>query len=452
MKIKGIDTILKTYSECLSKLDDCLYPECQIRSSFIHRLDKSYNGMFESMKTLLDTEFTKYENRISALLKKNKQYENLFNEIRKKEENLNKYANIFEMNNKLDSVESEISISKIFQNRKVEESEQKSKHSDSALDDADQTSKDTVTQLQEILAAMYNMTGPSSNIFSLAPIEKSNFKMDEFQKEFMSKMKGAQFSAAKSLFEIMTNKSKFREMSIQTETDAVSIELEELKLLHEKLQRKFDSQLESLNHVTHKFNSMKVAHDEERRRWIYKESEITQIQNQTQEIERKYKQAKSEESSYKYKIKELAVENTQKEVRIVELQDTIVKQQTYYESSDYIIKQIENSINDVRSSGYKNTNKLYESFMKMNLGGDVVEQGILVSLISLEKSIFDAKPYKKKPDQQIDTKTNKVDAKFKNNADDSQSEDFENGSKTTRIKNNAGNDIGYGNFYNYNHH
>lgn len=75
--------LLDCYNHSLSKINENLHPVCQVRSSFIERLVHSYNTLFDKLKSYHYTEMTKYIVKINLLLKKNKQYEKIFDEIKK---------------------------------------------------------------------------------------------------------------------------------------------------------------------------------------------------------------------------------------------------------------------------------------------------------------------------------------------------------------------------------
>ena len=270
------------------------------------RLERSYRSTFESMITFLTNETSKAMKKIEMLLNKNRHYERIFNEIKKKEEEDNKYADIILIKNKLDFVENEISISKIFEADKQDEAH---KSFLNALGEKlDPNSKDAVSQLQEILSTMYNLTHSNSSLLQLNPLERPNFKMDDWEKEFMSKMKGAQFSAAKSIVGMLKNKDKFKDSETQTEEDPLKEMYKELEQSFEKLQRRYNSQKDSLDHIQLRYNAMKKSHEEERHRWINREKEMVKIETKQKEIELKFKQAKSEETGFKYKIKELGAD------------------------------------------------------------------------------------------------------------------------------------------------
>lgn len=77
----------------------------------------------------------KYLSNINLLQAKNKQYERIFEEIKKRDENKHKFTDIYDMIKKLDIVENEMNISKLFNEEKHSSLDnlvhkEKHKHSD----------------------------------------------------------------------------------------------------------------------------------------------------------------------------------------------------------------------------------------------------------------------------------------------------------------------------------
>ena len=82
---------------------------------------------------------------------------------------------------------------------------------------------------------------------------------------------------------------------------------------------------------------MKKSHEEERHRWTNREKKMVKIETKQKEIEHKFKQAKSEEAGFRYKIKELDTDIVKKDHTIVGLEAKISKRNDYYEINEYII-------------------------------------------------------------------------------------------------------------------
>ena len=113
-KFDSFKNLLLWYNKWLSKIKEQLQPFCQIRSSFIDRILYSYEWLLESIKSYHWNEMNKYILKISMLQTKNQQFEKLFEEIKKRDENRNKFTDVYEMKKKLDIMENEIGISKLF--------------------------------------------------------------------------------------------------------------------------------------------------------------------------------------------------------------------------------------------------------------------------------------------------------------------------------------------------
>ena len=297
------------------------------------------------MNTFVKNETSKAAGKIKMLQTKNAKYESIFKEIKRKEHEKNQNADIYALTNKLEVVENEMNLSKIFGSEGGQDANNKimnilsEKASQLHYDpDFDPHTKDTADHLQEILGTMYTMTGSTNSLLQLNKLEQSNFRLEDLEKEFMSKIKGAQFSAAKSIASILINKDKFKDMEIQTGDAPLKDEFEALQHEYTQLEKQYNVTKSSLDHIENKFKAMKKSHEEERIRWSIREKEIAKIEFRTKEYERKYKQSQAQHTTHKVKIKELGTEVDQKRVKVQDLEIELGKQKSYYESNDYIIK------------------------------------------------------------------------------------------------------------------
>ena len=72
-----------------------------------------------------------------------------------------------------------------------------------------------------MLAQIYSLKG-AANLLKTSNSEKSSFKLDDWEKDIISKLKTTHFGAAKTMMGIIFNKEKFRNIEIQTEDDGLS--------------------------------------------------------------------------------------------------------------------------------------------------------------------------------------------------------------------------------------
>jgi hypothetical protein len=121
-----------------------------------------------------------------------------------------------------------------------------------------------------------------------------------------------------------------------------------------------------------KLIQMRISMDEERHRWATRDSFYKKIEFEKKELEIKYTLAKENESEFKRKMsiisKKLAEDKGIFEAQNLDFQ----KQLTLFQSDEYVIKRLEACIKNTKdgNGNFSGSNSLYESFMKMNVGGD----------------------------------------------------------------------------------
>jgi hypothetical protein len=166
---------------------------------------------------------TKYITKINHLNTKNKLYERMFDDAKRKEASQNQKTNSVAMNAKLDYVEREMSISNIFAQDRNEKDSLMNLIAEKAdkigQDDFDPLSKDVLTQLQEILSAMISVNSGSGLLSNYIPIESSEFQVADWEKDIVGKLKNAQFTAAKAMLNVINRKDNYVDEGIQTEND-----------------------------------------------------------------------------------------------------------------------------------------------------------------------------------------------------------------------------------------
>lgn len=238
-KFETFKDLLSSYNKCMNEVSAQLHPTCQVRSNFNERLVNSYTNLFSSLKTYHCSEMTKYVVRINSLVKKNKIYEAMIEEHKKKDAKMNENTNFKSMKDKLDSMEKEISISSIFA-RDTEDGQGGSfmsliaKKAEDLDGDFDPNAKNALAHLQEVLGTMYALIG-SPDLLSSKMHEKSGFNLREWESDFATKFTKAQFGAAKSTIGIMNNKEKYKVAEVQTDEDPLLELLEERKTQIESL-------------------------------------------------------------------------------------------------------------------------------------------------------------------------------------------------------------------------
>lgn len=223
LKYSNFKNMLDLYNDSLEKVNEKIHPVCQVRYEFLKRLIRSYTGLFSKIKSNHVNEMTKYITKINLLITKNKAYEKMFEEAKRKEASQNQITDFLGMNNKLDFVEREMSISTIFkQGRDEKESlmnliAEKVEKFDQ--DDFDPLSKNVLSQLQEILSTMVSVNSSSGLLSSYTSIESPDFKVADWEKDIVGKLKNAQFTAAKAMMNVLNNKDKYVTKETQTEND-----------------------------------------------------------------------------------------------------------------------------------------------------------------------------------------------------------------------------------------
>lgn len=315
---------------------------------------------------------TKYVVKLNLLIKKNQKYEQIFDEIKKKEASQSHFADILAMKDKLDFVEKEISFSEIFKKGKQNDDPLISLIAGKAEqlnnEDFDLNPKDALSHLQEILAAMYSIKGGAA-LLNILPKEHSDFKLEDWEKDFINKLKGAQFSTAKSVMNLVTNRDKFREVETQTELDPLKELVTKMREEHDKLTKEFALQNQTLEHTQKKLIQMRKSHDEERKRWAARDAAMSKVENEHKELEMKYRHSKTLELDIQLKLHQLTQEVEKREQNLKQMETDFKKQTEYFNSNDYIISQIQNCIAGTRNSkgGFGKSNPLYDAFMKLNI-------------------------------------------------------------------------------------
>jgi hypothetical protein len=223
MMYSNFKNMLDLYNDSLGKVNEQLQPVCQIRSEFLKRLIQSYTGLFSKIKSHHINEMTKYVTKINHLNTKNKLYERMFDEAKRKEASQNQKTNIVAMNAKLDYVEREMSISNVFAQDRNEKDSLMNLIAEKAdrigRDNFDPLSKDVLTQLQEILSAMISVNSGSGLLSNYIPIERTEFQVADWEKDIVGKLKNAQFTAAKAMLTVINRKDNYVDEGIQTEID-----------------------------------------------------------------------------------------------------------------------------------------------------------------------------------------------------------------------------------------
>ena len=259
---------------------------------------------------------TKYVVKINLLIKKNQHYEHIFNEIKKKEASQSHFADILAMKDKLDFVEKEISISDIFKKDTQNDDSLMNLIAEKAEmlgnDGFNINSQGAHSYLQEILTTMYSIKGGAA-LLNILPKEDSDFKLEDWEKDFINKLKGAQFSTAKSIMSLVTNRDKFREAETQTGLDPLKELISNLREEHDKLLQDFELQTQTLEHTQKKLIQIRKSHDEERKRWAARDAVMSKVENEHKELELKYRHSKTIELDMKLKLHHLAQEVERKE-------------------------------------------------------------------------------------------------------------------------------------------
>lgn len=224
-KFKIFKKILKYYNKCLEKINQELNPMCHVRVNFITRLENSYIDLFGKLEAFHVNEMAKYVTKINILMKKNKEFEKMFKEIKKKEQKGNGYTDIIGMKEKLDTIDKEMSISAIFQDEK---DNRKARNEIICKNNEGEKKKNAISNLQEVLSTLVSVKGGNSLLQELTS-DKIEFDIEGWETSMAGKLKNAQFGAAKTVMGIMTNKKKFQEMGIQTDSDPLMIMYTELR-------------------------------------------------------------------------------------------------------------------------------------------------------------------------------------------------------------------------------
>jgi hypothetical protein len=322
---------------------------------------------------------TKYVSKINSLQKKNKQYEKILKDLRDKELSRHECTNITAMRDKLDDMEKEISLSSIFQRQHESEDSLMSLIVEKAeiLENTgfDPTKKNALKYLQEVLSTMYSLGGTANILSSFSPESKTSFKMEEFERDLSAKMKMAQLGAAKSMFGLVTDKSKFIEAGSQTESDPLREILKKRRAEMEELNSKVFTNIvaklkeleNDLEHKQRKLTQMSKSHDEERKRWAARDAELVQSKAETIELKSKYRKFQDLELEMKQKLRKMVQELEEKEESSKQLQIEFDRKLKYFESNEYIISKIEKCIEETKNGGRGKNSLLYESFMRMNV-------------------------------------------------------------------------------------
>ena len=227
-----------------------------------------------------------------------------------------------------------------------------------------------VTNLQEIFSTLMSVQGGSGILQTLSS-DHQEFDIKEWEKNMVGKLKNAHYGAAKTVMGIMTNKEKFIEMSTQTCGDPMKTLYDEIRDNYERLALDFRRQKETLDHTSKKVMQMKLTHDEERKRWAARDIEHKKVEYENKELKNKYKLSKDFELQFKKKISKLNKVIEKRNEAMVKMEIEQNNKISLLESDEYVIKRLEKCIKDTRDGNgkFSKDNSLYNSFMKMNIGG-----------------------------------------------------------------------------------
>jgi hypothetical protein len=126
-----------------------------------------------------------------------------------------------------------------------------------------------------------------------------------------------------------------------------------------------------------KLIQMRISMEEERHRWATRDSFYKKIEFEKRELEVKYTLAKENESEFQRKMSKIYKKLTEHKETFEAQNLDFQRQLTLYQSDEYVIKRLETCIKNTKdgNGNFASSNSLYESFMKMNVGGDDVSMG-----------------------------------------------------------------------------